>query len=248
MSWLASPDLRVPFSLCQWYSTHFRIFQMALRRRRAKQAKYGVWSDWTDTLNILNIHSRFTIFFSISECWRSLKTINKQKQTNKQTNKQNKTKQNKTKQSKAKQNKQNKTKQTTFWVYPNLQISNILVLLSSISSCLRLTDTPAGAAGAPNLDLLLGIGCFCQCYAQESVQNLLKTTAYVSGIFNNDTSMHICIGRSIYLYDVCVFTVNICIYIYIYIYIGSVNTLATKAPQTPPQSCRYPRLEPQTLV
>lgn len=94
----------------------------------------------------------------------------------------------------------------------------MLVPLSSISSCLRLTDTPAGAAGAPNLDLLLGMGCFCQCYAQESVQNLLKTTAYVSGIFNNDTSMHICIGRSIYLYDVCVFTVNICIYICIFIY------------------------------
>ena len=94
----------------------------------------------------------------------------------------------------------------------------MLVPLSSISSCLRLTDTPAGAAGAPNLDLLLGMGCFCQCYAQESVQNLLKTTAYVSGIFNNDTSMHICIGRSIYLYDVCVFTVNICIYIYLYIH------------------------------
>ena len=163
------------------------------------------WLDWYSQ------HSQhtFEVYNIFQHLW-VLKVFedHQQAKTNKQTNKQtNKTKQNKTKQSKAKQNKQNKTKQTTFWVYPNLQISNILVLLSSISSCLRLTDTPAGAAGAPNLDLLLGIGCFCQCYAQESVQNLLKTTAYVSGIFNNDTSMHICIGISIYLYDVCVCTV-----------------------------------------
>ena len=190
---------------------------------------------------MFNIHSKFTIFFSISECWRSLKTINRQKQTNKQqNNKQNKTKQNK-KQNKTNKQTNKQTKQQTFWVYPNLQISNILVLLSSISSCLRLTDTPAGAAGAPNLDLFLGIGCFCQRFAQESVQNLLKQLR----MYLVDSIMiQVCIFALVYQ-SICMMYV----YLYrIYIYIGSVNTLATKAPQTPPQSCGYPRLEPQTLM